>query len=182
MQHLEFLEVISLVLFFSADFHGHFNVDISSFSWVGTLRPSGLNKEMKTEFSKTHIYRIPRRKRPGVQEALLEEEEAGEVCLCYLIGFSNKARCFIIFINYYSFKREGRDHIHNKNPTHPPPPPNELHSRQIDHIPFFRKCSIIRRLGTAVDEKRRENVFSCKAVGSWLNYRDQNFYFLKLLP
>ena len=120
MQHLEFLEVISLVLFFSADFHGHFNVDISSFSWVGTLRPSGLNKEMKKEFSKTHIYRIPRRKRPGVQEALLEEEEAVEVCLCYLIGFSNKARCFIIFINYYSFKREGRDHIHNKNPTHPP--------------------------------------------------------------
>ena len=180
MQHLEFLEVISLVLFFSADFHGHFNVDISSFSWVGTLRPSGLNKEMKTEFSKTHIYRIPRRKRPGVQEALLEEEEAGEVCLCYLIGFSNKARCFIIFINYYSFKREGRDHIHNKNPT--PPPPNELHSRQIDHIPFFRKCSILRRLGTAVDEKRRENVFSCKAVGSWLNYRVQSFYFLKLLP
>lgn len=180
MQHLEFLEVISLVLFFSADFHGHFNVDISSFSWVGTLRPSGLNKEMKTEFSKTHIYRIPRRKRPGVQEALLEEEEAGEVCLFYLIGFSNKARCFIIFINYYSFKREGRDHIHNKNPTHPPP--NELHSRQIDHIPFFRKCSIPRRLGTAVDEKRRENVFSYKAVGSWLNYRDQSFYFLKLLP
>lgn len=180
MQHLEFLEVISLVLFFSADFHGHFNADISSFSWVGTLRPSGLNKEMKTEFSKTHIYRIPRRKRPGVQEALLEEEEAGEVCLCYLIGFSNKARCFIIFINYYSFKREGRDHIHNKNPIHPPPP-NELHSRQIDHIPFFRKCSIPRRLGTAVDEKRRENVFSYKAVGLWLNYRDQSFYFLKLL-